>query len=115
MDTQLLGKEERKDKIRKFVADLSKKFNEHLFDNQEKLILLKKLKPTVEEEFWQRMDKLDALCLDYLKGDIPWDGDEIGMDVLPTGVLYPTLEIQMTPQNYGRDLFCWLVLQTKDL
>lgn len=113
---QLLSKEERQQKVRVFLNDLSARFNECLFDNPEKLALVQKLKPSMIEEFWERMDTLDALCVQYINAEVPWDGDQLDLQFTPlTKSPVSILIREPDVANAGRELFTWLLLQTKDL
>lgn len=115
-DAELLTVDERKDKIRKFVGDLSDRFSEMFWNVPTKIEAIRRYKPDVLEEFNRRWDELDKRCAEYLKGEIDWDGEALQMEFTPEyKVPYPVLEVDRDVQNYGRDLFAWFVMQTKDL
>lgn len=107
--------EERKEKIRRLNSNLTARFNEMVWNDPKKLARLKRLKPNVMEELWKRWDELEIRCAEYLDSKIEWSGDSIQMEFTSTGQPNPSLDIQRDVENYGRDLFCWMVLQVKDI
>lgn len=115
-DTALHDTKERLTKIRTFIANLDARFNELLWNNPTRVAKLERFKPTLIAEFWTRYAELDVRCSDYLEGKIDWARDSLQMQFTPlANAPYPVLEIDRDVENYGRDLFCWLVLQLKDL
>lgn len=114
-DAELLDVEERKEKIRKFITDLSGRFSELLWNDKPKTARLARLKPSVAKEFWERWDELNKRCREYLDGKIEWAGGSMQMEFTSTGQSYPRLVVDRDVENYGRDLFVWTVAQTKDL
>ncbi len=115
-DTELLTTEERQEKIRKFINELSARFSETFWNNTKKIAAIRKYKPDVLEEFNKRWDELDKRCKEYLDGKIDWEGDHFQMEFTPRAkVPYPVLEVDRDVVNYGRELFVWFGNQTKDL
>jgi hypothetical protein len=115
-DNELLGADERQRKIAKFVGDLSDRFSESFWKNPEKTERIKRIKPSLLEEFNDRWDELDKRCSEYLRGEIEWAGDSMQMEFTPLAKApYPVLVVERDVENYGRDLFVWFTLQAKDL
>lgn len=115
-DTQLLNMEERKDKVRKLIGNLSDRFSEMFWNKPEVINRIKQFRPILLEEFGQRWDELDRRCKDYIDGKIDWEGDVLQMEFMPlTGAEFPRLEIDRDVANYGRDLLVWFFSQTKYL
>ena len=113
---ELLNVEERKDKIRKLIANLNARANEMLWSDPLKVERMKRYKPTSLEEFWKRWDELDARCAEYLEGKIEWAGDSMQMEFMPeSGVPYPVLKVDRDVENFARDLFCWMALEVQAL
>lgn len=115
MDTELLNEEERKNKIRKLISDLNTRANEMLWGDPLKLERMKRYKPSVLEKFWKEWDELDKRCGEYLRGEIDWEGDSLPMEFTSTGQEFPVLEVDRDVQNFARNLFCWMVLETASL
>lgn len=115
-DVELLTMEERKNKIRKLIGDLSDRFSESFWKDPIKIDRIKRLKPSLLLEFNARWDELDKRCAEYLRGEIEWAGDSLQMELTPiVKAPYPVLEIERDVENYGRDLFVWFSLQTENL
>lgn len=111
----MLTTDERKEKIRKLIANLSARFNELLWADSLKFYRTIKYKPSFFAEFWKRWDELDARCADYLENKIEWAGDCFQMEFTSTGHQLPTLAVDRDVECYARDLFSWAVAETKGL
>lgn len=111
----MLTTDERKDKIRKLIGDLSARLNEMLWSDSLKFYRAIKYRPSFFVEFWKRWDDLDARCAEYLRGEIDWDGDCFQMDFTSTGHEFPVLRVERDVHCYALDLFSWAVLETKGL
>jgi hypothetical protein len=112
--------EERKNKIRLLVGNLTNRFNELLWECPDKLERLKVFKPGFEKEFWKRWDELDNRFVEYLDGKIEWDGYYQQLELKTFAphnppVLMDASHFDRDIEGYSADLFAWVVLQTKSL
>lgn len=84
----MLTIEERKEKIRKLMSDLSVHFNASLWADSLKFYQMIKYRPSFFVEFWKQFDALDHALYQFSIGASDW------------------------PDDLARDLFCYVVLET---
>jgi hypothetical protein len=112
----LLNTEERRDKVRKLMADLDARFNELVWNHPAKLSKLQHYRPSVIPDFWKQYDELDERCLNYLEGKIEWEERALQLDFTEQfKIPFPTLHHECDVQTFARELYIWLALHVKDL
>src|ERR1035438_7003757 len=106
---------EKQQKICKYVENLSKRFDEVLWNHPAKQARLSRFKPEFEKEFWKRWDELDVRFKEYLDGQIEWDVPPLHLTTIPPSIPVFDFHEYRDVVGCGVDLLTYVVTETQAL
>ena len=108
--------EEKQKQITQYVANLSARFNEILWDYPSKVAKLARFKPSFKEDFWKRWDELDKRFREYLDGKIEWEAEPLYVtEVLPGIAGFDYDHTMRDVVGCAVDLLAFVLTETKSL